>query len=278
MAGALRLEKGRYLERRGEDQRVLVIETEGTLPPARRRRRKAKQVEARQAVPSLPLSTVTVVRASFPFGSDAEASDWLASTATDEATSELLEEALSTLERALAAEAAATGRPYVRTFGVDDVIGARFGYGDGDRVSDGEYLEALEIDARGGTAGPRRDRLTRTHPLARIAAILGDRESPAACEFLIPRIRSDLDGGRVMSAALVIEAAIRATIVELDTVLDDPDHSADLDRLEEMLPELTELTDAVLTEGKAWPGLTGSMEEPLAIAERIMRRRRALEQ
>ncbi len=278
MTGALRLEKGRYLERRGEEQRVLVIDTEGALPPARRRRRKPKQAEAARNVPAVAVSTVTIVRASAPFGSENEASEWLAGTTGDEVTAGLLEEALAALDRALAAEAAATGRPYVPQYGVDDIIAARFGYGDGDRVSDGEYLEALEIDARGGTAGPRRERLTRTRPLARIAAMLGERESPAACEFLIPRIRCDLDGGRVMSAALVIEVAVRATIVELDTVLEDTDHSADLDRLEEMLPELTGLTDAVLTEGRPWPGLADSLEEPLAIAERVMRRRRALEQ
>jgi hypothetical protein len=120
--------------------------------------------------------------------------------------------------------------------------------------------------------------MTRTRPLARIAAIMGGREQAAACEFLIPRIRSDLEGGRVMSAALVIEVAVRSSIVELDTILDLPEHSADLDRLEELLPELTELTDAVLTEGEAWPGLAESLEEPLGIVERVLRRRRALEQ
>lgn len=255
-----------------------MIETEGALPPARRRRRKAKRVEARQTVPNVAVSTVTVVLASAPFSSEGQASEWLTVATEDEATSELLDQALASLDRALAAEAAATGRPYVPQFGVDDLITARFGYGDGDSVSDGRYLEAFEIDARGGTAGPRRERLNRTRPLARIAAILGDREQAAACEYLIPRIRSDLDGGRVMSAALVIEVAVRATIVELDKVLDDSDHSADLDRLEEMLPELTELTDAVLTEGRPWPGLEESLNQPLAIAERIMRRRRALDQ
>ena len=49
-------------------------------------------------------------------------------------------------------------------------------------------------------------------------------------------------------------------------------------RLEQLLPELTELTDAVLAEGRDWPGLKDSLEEPLSIAERVMRRRRVLEQ
>ncbi len=274
------MEKGRYLSRQGEEQQVVVIDTEGALPPARRRRRKAKRVEAQ---PDRAERRGQHRHRGSGFGSFQQRSsrlrEWLAGATEDEATSELLDQALASLDRALAAEAAATGRPYVPQFGVDDLITARFGYGDGDSVSDGQYLEAFEIDARGGTAGPRRERLNRTRPLARIAAILGDREQAAACEFLIPRIRSDLDGGRVMSAALVIEVAVRATIVELDKVLEgNSDHSADLDRLEEMLPELTELTDAVLTEGRPWPGLADSLNQPLAIAERIMRRRRALDQ
>lgn len=224
------------------------------------------------------MTTVTMIRAFRPFSGEGESAEWLASATEEDQVTVLLDEALLTLDRALAAEAATTGRPYVKEAGVDDVIGAKIGYGDGDQVSDGLFLEAFEIDARGGTASPRRARMNRTRPLARIAAIIGDRDRAAACEFLVPRVRSDLDCGRVMSAALVIEVAIRSTVVELDTVLEDPDHSADLDRLEQMLPELTELTDAVLAEGHAWPGLAGSLEEPLAIAERIMRRRRALEQ
>jgi hypothetical protein len=219
-----------------------------------------------------------VILAFRPFQSESEASDWVASAAAEGPIADLLDDALATLERALAAEAAATGRPYVEAIGPDDVIGAKVGYGDGDRVSEGLYLEALEIDARGGTAGERRERMERNRPVARIAAILGDRETAAACEFLIPRVRSDLDCGRVMSAALVIEVAVRSTIVEMDSALDDSGHSADLDRLRALLPELTGLTESILAEGRAWRGLAEALEEPLAVAERIMRRRRALEQ
>jgi hypothetical protein len=255
-----------------------VIEAEGVPPPARRRRRKPKQSTGPDPQPQVAVTTVTMIRAFMPFWNDNEASEWLVPATADDSVDDLMAELLSTLDRALAAEAATTGRPYVPEIGIDDVIGARIGFGDGDRVSDGRYLEAFEIDARGGTASPRRERMNRTRPLARIAAIIGGKEEAAACEYLIPRIRSDLEGGRVMSAALVIEVAVRSSIVELDTVLDLPEHSADLDRLEELLPELTELTDAVLAEGKAWPGLAGSLDEPLAIVERVLRRRRALEQ
>jgi hypothetical protein len=255
-----------------------VIEAEGALPPARRRRRKPRGVSGEDRQPQVSVTTVTMIRAHLPFGSEAEAAGWLDRVAEGDSTDELLAEMLFTLDRALAAEAAATGNAYAAPIRVDDLIGSKIGYGDGDRLSDGLYLEALEIDARGGTASPRRERLNRTRPLARIAAIIGETESAHACEFLIPRVRADLDGGRLMTAALTIEVAVRSTILELDTVLEDPDHAADLDRLEQFLPDLTELTETVLSEGKAWPGLDASLEEPLALAERVMRRRRVLEQ
>jgi hypothetical protein len=219
-----------------------------------------------------------MVRAFMPFWNDNEASEWLVPASEGDRVDSLIEEMLSTLDRALAAEAATTGRPYVRAIGIDDLVGARIGFGDGDRVSEGLYLEAFEIDARGGTASPRRERMNRTRPLARIAAIIGGKEDAAACEFLIPRIRSDLDGGRVLAAALVLEVAVRSAIVELDTVVDLPEHEADLDRLEELLPDLTRLTDTALSEARAWPDLAESLEEPLGIAERILRRRRAFDQ
>ncbi|MEX0620074.1 MAG: hypothetical protein WD181_00650 [Solirubrobacterales bacterium] len=255
-----------------------MIDAEGALPPARRRRRKPKQSTGQDRQPQVTLTTVTMVRAFMPFWNDNEASEWLIPATASDRVDQLMAETLSTLDRALAAEAAATGRPYVQAIEVDDVVGARIGFGDGDGVSDGLYLEAFEIDARGGTASPRRERMNRTRPLARIAAIIGEKDQAAACEFLIPRIRSDLDGGRTISAALVIEVAVRSSIVELDAILDLPEHAADLKRLEELLPELTGLTDAILAEGRAWPGLAESLEEPLGIIERVLRRRRALEQ
>jgi integrase len=255
-----------------------VIEAEGALPPARRRRRRPKRSTGAESLPSVAVTTVTMIRAHRPFEAEHEASAWLDEVPNGDTTDSLLAELLAALDRALAAEAAATGRAYVQAIGVEDVLAARIGYADGDRASDGLFLEALDIDARGGTASPRRERLNRTRPLARIAAILGETDAAHACEFLVPRLRADLDGGRILAAALTVEVAVRATIRELDLALDDPDHGADLDRLEELLPDLSQMTDSVLAEGEAWPGLAESLEEPVFLAERVMRRRRVLEQ
>jgi len=224
------------------------------------------------------VTTVTLIRAYDPLGSETEARAWLARLGEDEFLQSLLDETLAAIDRALAAEAVATGRPYAQSPALDQILAARVGFGDGDHVADGRYTDALEVDARGGTASPKREREGRTRPLARIAAILGEKEPATACEILIPRVRADLDAGRVLAAGLAIETAARATVVELDGVLQNPDHERDLDLLEGMLPELTTMTDGLLTEGKAWAGLAASLQEPLSIAERIIRRRRILDQ
>lgn len=224
------------------------------------------------------VTTVTVIRAQEPLGSEAEARIWLTRLEEDEFIQTLLDEALATVDRAFAAEAAATGRPYAESPALGQILSARVGFGDGDHVSEGRFTEAMEVDARGGTASARRERLARTRPLARIAAIIGGKDSARACEYLIPRVRADLDASRVLAAALAIENAVRATVVEMDGVLDEPDHERDLDRIEAMLPDLTVMTDTLLADPKVWAGLADSLEEPLLIAERVVRRQRILNQ
>ncbi len=269
----MRLGDGRYLDRRGDTQRVLAIETEGALPPARRKRRRPRKSTAVERTPSLPLTVVTVVLASEPLESESAASAWLQDAAGEEATEALIEDALATLDRALAAAAATTGRTLGEPVGVDQVVTARFGFGEGEQVYDGRFLEAIEIDARGGTASPRRERLERIVPLPRIAAILGGREPLPACEVLIPRVRADLDADRIEAAALTIHEAARATLIELEFAVEGPEHEADLDLLEESLPGLASLPAEVFDPEPAdGPAIAARIEEPLRIAERIIRR------
>lgn len=257
---------------------MLVLETEGALPPARRKRRRPKKSGRSDAVTHVSVTTATLIRAHEPLGSESEAAAWAARLDQDDFTQGLLDEALDSIDRVLAAEAAATGRPFAQSPVLEQIVNSKIGYGDGDRLADGRFLDAFDIDARGGTAGSRRERRGRTRPIARIAAILSGKDEALACEFLIPRVRADFDAGRTYAAALAIETAVRATVVEMDMALDVPDHMSDLDHLERLLPGLTTLTDSALGEGRAGPGLAESLEEPLLLAERVIRRRRVLEQ
>ncbi len=258
---------------------MLVLETEGAMPPARRKRRRPKKSGRADAPTHVSVTTATLIRAHEPLASESAAAAWAARLNEDEFTQSLLDEALDSLERVLAAEAAATGRPFVQAPALEQIVNSRIGYGEGDRLADGRFIDAFDIDARGGTAGsPRRERQGRTRPIARIAAILSGKDEANACEFLVPRVRADFDSGRMYAAAMGIEPAARATLVEMDAALDVPDHEADLDELERMLPGLTVLTDRALEEGRAWGGLAETVEPALRLAERIIRRRRVLEQ
>lgn len=278
MPGTLSLEDGRFLDRQADGQRVMVLETEGGLPPARRKRRRPKKAGPEEKASSVPVTIVTAIRSQAPFDSERDAIAWLAGVEGDPGLVDpLLDEAEALLDRALGADAAASGRPYTGPPSFRNALRCRIGIADGDRVSEGRYLRAIDIDARGGD-DTRRRRTERTRPLERIAAIIGGKDEADACEYLVPRVRADLDAGRLITAALVLEVAVRSTIVETDMSLEDSDHEADLDRLESSLPALEAIRDRALTGDGAWEGLEAELEAPLAVAERVLRRRRVLTQ
>jgi len=218
-----------------------------------------------------------VIRADQPFEHGAAAESWLEQLEDSDFTGELLDDAVATLDRARAADAAASGTPFGTPTLIGSLLAARVGYGDGDQVASGRFLEAWDVDARGGTSSKRRERAARTGSLARTAAILGGRDQADACEVLLPRIRLDLGCGNLAAACLMIGPAVSATISELEFAVEDPGHERDLDRLEELLPGLTELTERAAS-GGVGPGDEGKVEEALTVAERVVRRRRILDQ
>lgn len=277
MPGAIGPDDGRYLDETSDAERITVIETTGALPPGRRRRRKpAPERSGDGMTRHLPVTVVTVILADDPFESEQQASVWLGGLDLEQ-SDELLEEAFSVLDRLLAATAAATGRPYVTIWGDDEALAARIGIADGTEAAEGRLREAVRIDVRGGTEAPRRDRVARTMPLARIAAVLRGRERPRNCELLVPRVSSDLRAGRLLAAACAIETAIALTVEEMADEIDEPSHHDDLESLRMMLPDLTELTDAAIGASDPWPGLRDSLARPLEVAERVIRRVRLLE-
>ncbi|MCB0862539.1 MAG: hypothetical protein KDB66_04915 [Solirubrobacterales bacterium] len=255
----------------------MVTETEGALPPARRRRRRPRKVLHDDTPVTVSVSVVTVIRADQPFADDREAEAWLDRLEDSGFTGDLLEDAIAAFDRARAAHAVAAGVPFGVPTRLESVLAARIGYGEGEQVASGRYQQAADVDARGGTAENRRERMARTGSLARTAAILGGRETAAACEVLLPRIRLDLETGNEAAARLSIASAIGATIGELEFALEDQDHERDLDRLEEMLPRLEEISRRA-EQGSSEAADAEYAEEALEVAERVIRRRRILEQ
>lgn len=225
----------------------------------------------------MTVSVVTVIRADEPLAGETAGNAWLDRLGEQEFTDELLDDTLFTLDRVRAADAAASGLPFGTPTTIGQILAARVGYGDGDQVASGRFIEAFDIDARGGTGGVKRERLARTRPTARTAAILGRREHASACELLIPRIRLDLNTGNPAAAALAIGPAVEATVAELEFAVEDEGHEADLDQLEGLLPELTRIS-GLAASGNLDPADLPSIEQGLAIAERVIRRRRILDQ
>jgi hypothetical protein len=277
LAGSLPLDDGRYLIRSGPAERVLVTETEGALPPPRRRRRRPRKSGRTDAPVTVSVTVVTVVLADQPLDGESAAEDWLDRLDDSDFTGDLIADAIGTLDRARAADAAASGAPFGTPTDPGSILAARIGYGEGEQVASGRFLESLDVDARGGSAESRRQRLARTAPLARTAAILGAREQSTACEVLIPRIRMDLETGNEAAARLAIAAAVGATISEMEFAVEDPDHEKDLDRLEELVPGLAGVSERA-GEGTSVAADTRLLEDALAVAERVIRRRRILGQ
>lgn len=277
--GALSVPDGRYLarERGSGRESVLVLETVATAPAAapRRRRRPREAAPEPEAAP-VPLARATAIRAFAPFAADSEAERWLAQASEEEqACDALFDEGLALLNRALHVHGAAAGAPHAQQFSREQAAGTRIGYGSGEEVAAGRFSAARELGP--GSAGKRRRRGDELRPQQRLAAVLGGRESLDACETLLPRARADLDGGRTREAALQLRVALEALLVELADALEDSGHRQDMATLRERRGEAGETANLALR-GELGEGDLARVRELLEVCERVLRRRRVLEQ
>jgi hypothetical protein len=252
---------------------VLVVQTLGAPRAARRRRR------AREAEPGppgeLPLTRVTAVKAD-PFASGAEAAAWLQELSGDRgALADAAEDGLRLLNRALSAQRAAGGDPYVHEVSTEQALAIRIGYGSGEQVVEGEWLEARDLEPGAAPRGRRARREADIRPQERVAAVLGGRETLDACETILARARVDLDAGRNREAALQLRVGVEAMLVELRGALQDPGHEEDMAVLSERRGEIGSAANAALR-GELDERGAESVRELLAIAERVLRRRRVL--
>jgi hypothetical protein len=256
---------------------VLVLATLGAPGPPRRRRRPwSAEPEATPA--SLPLTRVTAIRASAPFGSAEEAAAWLdEATEADDTVDVLLADALGLLNQALHVRAVAAGDPRSeRSVSVERAAAARIGFGSGEETAAGRFADAREIDLHGRSGGSRRrQREEELRPQSRLAAVLGGRERLDVCETMLLRARVDHDAGRDREAALQLRAGLEAMRFESQDGAGDPGHESDMAELEERRPAVEAAADAaVRRELDAEEGQT--VAAGLRLAERILRRRRVL--
>lgn len=232
---------------------MLVLRTLGA--PGRRtlRGRRPRSVERAEPAP-VPTTRATVVR-SEPFDSREEARAWLESLRGDRAAVDAeLDAALRVVNRGRAAQRAAEADPYAADVSADHALVARIGYGSGQAVAEGRFIEAIELPrARQGRR--RRSMEARDE---RFAALLGGRAERLVGEELVLRARADLNAGRSREAALEARIALEALMAELG-------EQAPADQLE----RVSQAANAAL-EGRTPTGL----EEAVTAMEGAIRRRR----
>ncbi|MFP5388458.1 MAG: hypothetical protein ACLGG5_04075 [Thermoleophilia bacterium] len=275
-AGSLAVADGRYLIRDGKREQVLVVETLGASPPARRRRKRPKNAEVGEPPPELPVGRATVVLAFNEFESEQAAETWLSqTTASEEAIDQLVEQGIDELNQALHTQSVASGDPYPQTVTPARAVVIRIGVGGGEALADGAFTSAHRVDPGLGPLSRRRQRDEELRPQQRLAAVLGDREQLDACETLLLRTRADLDAGRNREAALQLRVGLEALLVELKGALSDPGHEEDMATLSASRREVGELANVALS-ADLDSDQVESLGELLATAERVLRRRRVL--
>lgn len=275
-AGPLAIADGRYLVRDGDREQVLVIETLGVPPPARRRRKRPRQAEIGEPPPELPVARATMVLAYNEFEHERAADAWLQEASGDEAAIDrLIERAIDQLNQALHTHAVAGGDPYPQTVTPTRAVVIRVGYGSGEALAEGAFTRAHQVDPGLGPISRRRRRDEELRPQQRLAAVLGGREQLDACETLLLRARADLDAERDREAALQFRVGLEALLFELKGALGDPGHEEDMAALQARRNDAGELANAALR-GDLTSEQLQALAELLATSERILRRRRVL--
>jgi hypothetical protein len=275
-AGPLAVADGRYLVRDGEREQVLVIETLGAPPPARRRRKRPRDAEIGEPPPELPVARATVVLAFNEFKDEQAAETWLSETsASEEAIDRLVEQGIDELNQALHTQSVASGDAYPQTVTPARAVVIRIGVGSGEALADGAFTSAHQVDPGLGPISRRRQRDEELRPQQRLAAVLGGREQLNACETLLLRARADLDADRNREAALQLRVGLEALLIELKGALSDDGHKEDMAILESRRHEAGELANAALRADPT-PEQLQTLGELLSTSERVLRRRRVL--
>jgi hypothetical protein len=246
----------------GDDvQQVLVI---GGLSAARRRPR--REVRMRRAAPepaAVEITRATVIDTA-PLGDLEAADEWLARAARDPRVTDA---GLALLNRAVAGHRVGSADPWVADADPARAIGFRVGYGTGEQVAEGDWESARELPR----PEPRAARSTLLVPQERVAALLGGRDAPLACEELTLRARGDLLHGRPREAALQLGVALDAALAELAAWREVGDLAARLDELEALREPVALMSRAAL-EG---PVEASDLEAPLGRLEAALRARLA---
>lgn len=215
----------------------------------------------------MPVSRITVIRAE-RLGGEEAANRWLGDVRDDSgALSKAVADALAVVNRALHAARAATLDPVGQELSAERALAVRVGHGTGDELAGGDWSEAIAVPA----ARERERRLDALRPQERLAAVLGGRDAVEVCETLLLRARADIGAGRAREAALELRSGVEALLAS-PSMRAAPDQASDLAELEARRDSVDAAARTALT---GEPDAT-EVARALAIAERVLRRRRIL--
>ena len=255
----------------GEPQDVLVFEVVDALigRPRRRRRSRPRDVAPADAGPVGADRRATVVRAD-AFAGESEAAAWLARAKGSEQELEtIVARGLTVLNRALHAHRSAAQDAYVPDVSAERALAVRVGYG----LGRGAGLRASgPRRSTSPTPEPQMRRVESLRPQERVARVLGGHETVDVCEALLLRARADLDAGRTREAALELRSGVAALLVELAGT-GGPEQAADLSRASS---RGARRSPPPPPRRSAQAPDAAELEGTLAIAERVIRRRRIL--
>src|SRR5262249_42442972 len=150
----------------------------------------------RRSVPAEPAPVATATaRATIidPVSVSAErqARAWLADLDSEREGST----AVAVLNLGVHAQRIATADPYARECSPAQALVIGAGWGHGEQVADGRWVEAVELEWPRPRARRRKLREASLRSQERLAGLLGARDHPLLCEELALRARLDLDQG-----------------------------------------------------------------------------------
>jgi hypothetical protein len=282
---------GRYLLRSaldGEPQKVVVLDTlstgrlgsrEASAPgkPSRLARLTARSGEDRPASadPAEVRTNRTTVIDPVPLSAESQAQAWL----RDIDSQHELQATAEVVNRVLHFHRIASADPYVHEVSPAQAIVLRAGWGEGEQVADGRWLHAQELHwTPPGRSSRGRFRGGRTHtsalrPQERLAELMGARGETLLCEELALRARLDLDHDRPRHAAIELDRAMAAAVLELRTP-DRQDLTVRVAELEQLHPQVSEQAHAALPDTEVGPDVD-VLEHALGRLEAALRARSA---
>lgn len=252
---------GRYLLRKldgpreSEPEHVVVLSTVGATRKTRLGKRSRTRPTDADPAP-VAVARATVVDP-VSLSSEGQAKAWLGELDPDREAAA----AAGVLNRMLFAHRIAGATPHLHEISPTQALVLRAGYGEGEQVADGQWVQARELFLSQRRAG-RRSSVLRPHE--RLALLLSGRDHPLQCEELVLRARLDLDEGRSALAAIELERAYAAALIEL------PDEQRE--DLRARVGELASLTPGVEEAAVAALGPAGQDEVDVEVVRKGLER------